>query len=86
MQGAHFLGDRQHDDGERHEHHGQEEVVQEAEEPLIHVPCHGVRDERVRQQRQHHSAHGDDRGMSAASDSSPCSTRREIMPSHVSAG
>ena len=31
------FGNRQHDDRERHEHGGDEEVVQEAEEALIHV-------------------------------------------------
>ncbi len=55
------MRDRQHDDGERHEHHGQEEVVQEAEEPLVHVPGHRICHERVRQQCQADGHHGDDR-------------------------
>ena len=63
MPGAHLLGDRQHHHRERHEHRGDEEVVQEAEEALIHVAGDGVRHEGVRQQREHHRGHRDDRGI-----------------------
>lgn len=61
--GAHLLRNRQHDDRERHEHGGDEEVVQEAEEALVHVAGHGVGHEGVGQQGEHHGGHRDDRGV-----------------------
>lgn len=48
---------------ERHEHGGDEEVVQEAEEALVHVAGHGVGHEGVGQQGEHHGGHRDDRGV-----------------------
>ena len=54
---------RQHDDRERHEHGGDEEVVQEAEEALVHVAGHGVGHEGVGQQGSNYGGHRDDRGV-----------------------
>ena len=60
MPRPHLLGNRQHDHGERHEHGRDEEIIEEAEESLIHIPCHGIGHEGVRQQGEHDCRHRDD--------------------------